>query len=189
MKKSIGAHPLIQPNPVLVIGSYDQDGNPNLMTVSWGGICCSVPPCVAISTAKHSHTHENIMKSRAFTVNIPSISLVKAADYVGIYSGRKENKFKSLGLTPVQSQVVNAPYVSEFPFILECSVIHELEIGKHARQFIGEIMDIKAEEDILDENGLPEIEKVQPLVYDQGGKNYYVLGKKLAKAFSIGKKN
>ena len=129
------------------------------------------------------------MKSRAFTVNIPSASWVKAADYVGIYSGRKENKFKSLGLTPVRSQVVNAPYVAEFPFILECSVIHELEIGEHTRQFIGEIMDIKADEKVLSEDGLPDIIKVQPIVYDEVGRNYYIVGKLLAKAFSIGKKD
>jgi flavin reductase (DIM6/NTAB) family NADH-FMN oxidoreductase RutF len=188
MKISIGPKPFIQPNPVLVIGSYDQRGVPNMMAVAWGGICCSVPPCVTISPAKRTHTYANIITTQAFTVNIPSTSFVKEADYVGIYSGKKENKFEALGLTPVRSEAVNAPYVAEFPFILECKVIRSFEIGEYTQQFIGEIVDIKAEEEILGEDGFPDIMKVQPFVYDEVGRNYYVVGDLLAKAFSVGKK-
>ena len=112
MKVSIGAKPFIQPNPVLVIGSYDQNDLPNIMTVAWGGICCSVPPCIAISPAKSSRTYKNIIATQAFTVNIPSVSFVAETDYVGIYSGNKENKFESFGLTPVRSKLVIAPYMS-----------------------------------------------------------------------------
>ena len=107
---------------------------------------------------------------------------------MGIYSGNKENKFESLGLTPIQSDLVNAPYVEEFPFILECAVLHTTEIGEFTQQFIGEILDIKAEASILNENGLPDIRKVRPITYDEVGKNYYELGELLAKAFSVGKK-
>ena len=188
MKISIGPKPFILPNPVLIIGSYDENDVPNMMAVAWGGICCSVPPCVTISPAKRTHTYSNIMARNAFTVNIPSTSYAKEADYVGIYSGKKENKFESLGLTPVRSEKVNAPYVDEFPLILECNVIHGYEIGSYTQQFIGEILDIKAEEDILGEDKLPDIEKVQPFVYDEVGRNYYRVGELLAKAFSIGKK-
>ncbi len=188
MKVSIGAQPFIQPLPVLVIGSYDQNGTPNIMTAGWGGICCRVPPCAAIYTAKSTRTYENIMASQAFTVNIPSISFVEETDYVGIYSGKNENKFESLGLTPVRSQTVNAPYIAEFPFILECKVIHSYEISLRTQQFIGEIVDLKAEEEILGEDRLPDIRKVQPFVYDDIGKNYYKTGELLAKAFSIGRK-
>lgn len=188
MKVSVGAKPFIMPNPVLVIGSYDQNGAANIMTVAWGGICCSVPPCIAISPAKSSRTYKNIITSQAFTVNIPSVSFVAEADYAGIYSGNKENKFESLGLTPVRSQIVNAPYIAEFPFALECKVVHIFKIGVRTEQFIGEIVDIKAEEDILGEDRLPDISKVQPLVYDEVGQNYYKTGELLAKAFSVGKK-
>lgn len=189
MKISIGSHPIIQPNPVLVIGSYDEDGVPNLMTIAWGSICCSAPPCVAISPAKKTKTYDNIMRRNAFTVNIPSDSFIKETDYVGIYSGRKENKFESLGLTPVRSELVEAPYVEEFPFVLECRVIQSTEIGEHTQQFIGNIMDIKAEKDLLGKDNLPDIMKVRPIVYDQVGKNYYGIGDLLAKAFSIGVKS
>jgi flavin reductase (DIM6/NTAB) family NADH-FMN oxidoreductase RutF len=188
MKVSIGPNPFIQPNPVLIIGSYDQNGNPNIMTVAWGSMCCSVPPCVTISPAKKSRTCENIMTSQAFTINIPSIDFVKEVDYVGIYSGRDENKFERLGLTPIRSDKVNAPYVNEFPFILECKVIQSHEIGVGTQQFIGEVLDIKAEKEILGKDGLPDIKKVKPFVYDEVGGNYYEIGELLAKAFLIGKK-
>ena len=188
MKISIGAKPYIQPNPVLVIGSYDENGVPNLMTVAWGGVCCSVPPCVSISPAKRTKTWSNIMVHQAFTVNIPSEALVSETDYVGIYKGKKENKFESLGLTPVRCKTVNAPYAEEFPFVLECKVIDSLEIGEYTQQFIGEILDIRVEETVLGDDGLPDIKKVSPFVYDEVSRNYYSIGGLLAKAFSVGKK-
>ena len=128
------------------------------------------------------------MDNKAVTVNITSSQLVEETDYVGIYSGKKENEFESLGLNTVISQTVNAPYIAEFPFILECKVIHSYEIGLYTQQFIGEIVDIKVEEEMLGEDRLPDIKKVQPFVYDEVGQNYYKTGELLAKAFSIGKK-
>jgi len=187
MKKSIGPQTIIQPNPVLIIGSYDQNGQANMMAVAWGGICCSKPPCAAISLRQATHTYGNIQHHKAYTINIPSTSFVKEADYVGIYSGKNENKFKTLGLTPVKSDVVNAPYVKEFPVALECEVLKIVEIGLHT-QFIGEIKDIKADESILAENGLPDIAKVQPFIYNSAGSDYYALGEFLGKAYSVGRR-
>lgn len=188
MKRSIGAHPFIFPNPVLLVGSYDENQVPNLMTVAWGGICCSVPPSIAVSPAKRTHTCRNITLQGAFTVCIPSENQVREADYVGIYSGRNENKFESLGLTAVKSEVVNAPFAEEFSMVLECRVSQSIEIGEHTMQFIGEILDIKAEENILGDDGLPDIVKAKPFVYDQVSKKYYALGEFLARAFTIGRK-
>ena len=187
MKKSIGPHAIIQPNPVLIIGSYDQNDRPNIMAVAWGGICCSKPPCAAISLRQATHTYGSIQHNRAFTINIPSTSFVKEADYVGIYSGKTEDKFKALGLTPVKSDVVNAPYVKEFPVVLECEVLKVVEIGLHT-QFIGEIKDIKADENILAENGLPDISKLQPFIYNSAGSDYYALGDFLGQAYTVGRK-
>jgi flavin reductase (DIM6/NTAB) family NADH-FMN oxidoreductase RutF len=187
MKRSIGARAIIQPNPVLIIGSYDQAGQGNIMAAAWGGICCSKPPCAAISLRKATYTYGNIQHHKAFTINIPSTSFVKEADYVGIYSGKNEDKFKALGLTPVKSDVVNAPYVNEFPVVLECEVINVLELGLHT-QFIGEIKDIKADENILAEDGLPDIQKVKPFIYDSAGPRYFALGDLLGKAYSVGRR-
>jgi flavin reductase (DIM6/NTAB) family NADH-FMN oxidoreductase RutF len=187
MKKSIGPRAVIQPNPVLIVGSYDQNGRANIMAVAWGGICCSTPPCAAISLREATYTYGSIRHNNAFTINIPSASFVKEVDYAGIYSGKNEDKFKALGLTPVKSEIVNAPYVKEFPVVLECEVLKIVGIGLHT-QFIGEIKDIKADEDILTANGLPDITKVKPFVYDAAGPGYFALGEFLGKSYSVGRK-
>ncbi len=187
MKKSIGPKTIAYPTPVFIVGSYDKNGTPNAMSVAWAGICCSKPPCIAVAIREATYTYGNIVQRQAFTISIPTEKYVKEADYFGIASGRNENKFSSTGLTPVKSEVVDAPYVKEFPFIIECKLIHRLKIGLHT-QFIGEIKDIKVEENILTANGLPDIEKVKPIIFDPVSYNYYGIGKVVAKAFSAGKK-
>ena len=187
MKKSIGAKTIAYPTPVFIVGSYDKNGIPNAMSVAWAGICCSKPPCLAVAIREATYTYGNIIQRQAFTISIPSEKYVKEADYFGIASGRNENKFSSTGLTPVKSEAVDAPYVKEFPFIIECKLIHTLKIGLHT-QFIGEIKDIKVEEEMLGANGLPDIEKVKPMIFDPVSYNYYGIGKVVAKAFSAGKK-
>jgi flavin reductase (DIM6/NTAB) family NADH-FMN oxidoreductase RutF len=186
MKKSIGARALVYPTPIFVVGTYDKSGKPNIMTAAWGGICCSSPPCVAVSIRKPHHTYENIRANEAFTVSIPSEKYVREVDYVGTVSGKNRDKFKATGLTPVESDVVHAPYVKEFPFVLECKLRHTFELGIHT-QFVGEILDLKAEEDVLGANGIPDIEKVMPFLYAPEYMAYYGIGKFLGKAFSLGK--
>lgn len=187
MKKSMGANTIIYPTPVWLVGTYDKDEKPNLMAAAWGGICCSSPPCVAVSLRKATYSYGSIMERKAFTVNVPSEAYTQEADYCGCISGKEVDKFAATKLTPVRSELVDAPYVMEFPLILECKVIHTIEIGLHT-QFIGEIMDVKANQDVLGENGLPDIEKVNPIVYSPGSKKYHSVGGTLGKkAFSISK--
>jgi len=186
MKKSIGAKTIIYPVPILVVGTYDKAGKPNVMTAAWGGICCSSPPCVAVSLRKATYSYGNIVERKAFTINIPSETYVKEIDYFGIVSGKNKDKFSATGLTPVKSDLVDAPYVKEFPFALECRLLHTIEIGLHT-QFIGEIMDIKADESMLDENGSLDIEKIKPILFAPESRTYYRVGQYLGKAFSIGK--
>jgi flavin reductase (DIM6/NTAB) family NADH-FMN oxidoreductase RutF len=186
MKKSVGAKTLVYPTPVFVVGTYDKNGKPNVMTAAWGGICCSKPPCVAVSLRKPRYSYENIVAHKAFTVNITPEQYVKEADYFGIVSGRNRDKFAASGLTAVRSDLVDAPYIKEFPFSLECSLLQTVEIGIHI-QFIGEIIDIKADEAMLDEKGVPAIEKVKPVLFAPEMQAYYGVGNFLGKAFSIGK--
>jgi len=186
MKKSIGAKTIVYPTPVFVIGTYDKAGKPNVMTAAWGGICCSRPPCVAVSLRKATYTYGNIMEHKAFTISIPSEHYVTEADYFGLVSGKEKDKLSAAGLTPVKSDLVNAPYVQEFPLVLECTVLHTLEIGLHT-QFVGEIIDVKADEAVLGEKGLPDIEKVGPFLYAPESRGYYGVGDYLGEAFSIGK--
>lgn len=186
MKKSLGAKTILYPTPVLVVGTYDKDDKPNVMTAAWGGICCSVPPCVAVSMRKATYSHGNILLRKAFTVSVPSERYAKEADHFGMASGRTEDKFMATGLTPVRSDLVEAPYVQEFPLVLECRLVHTFELGLHT-QFVGEILDVKADEEMLDAEGKPNIEKLRPMLFAPECREYYGIGQSLGKAFSIGK--
>ena len=161
MKKSLGADTLIYPTPAWVVGTYDKAGKPNLMTIAWGGICCSQPPCLAISLRKATYSYGNIVERKAFTVSVPSAEQLQLADYCGLVSGRSVDKFAVCNLTPVRSEVVDAPYPQEFPMVVECRLLHVLEIGLHT-QFVGEIMDVKVEESAFDADGQPVDRKNPP---------------------------
>lgn len=188
MKKSLGAKSLLYPTPIVVVGTYDNEGNANAMTVAWVGIVCSRPPCIGISLRKATYTFGNIVEREAFTVSIPSENHVKEVDYLGIATGKMEDKFSIAGLTAIRSDVVDAPYVKEFPFILECQLVQTVEIGLHT-QFIGEIKNIKADEAILDEKNLPDMGgRFRPLLYAPEIRKYYSMGSPLGNAFSMGKK-
>ena len=186
MKKSFGAKTLVVPTPVWAIGSYDKEGRPNIMSAAWAGICCSVPPCAAVSLRKATHTYGNIVERKAFTISVPSEAHAREADYIGIVSGKKADKFAAAGLTPVRSALVDAPYVQEFPLVLECRLLRSIEIGLHT-QFIGEILDVKADEAVLGEKGFPDIEKARPIVFGPEIRTYHGIGKFLGQVFAIGR--
>ena len=186
MKKSLGAKTILYPTPVLAVCTYDAEGKPNVMTAAWGGICCSVPPCVAVSLRKATYSHGNILHRQAFTVCVPSKKFARQADYFGIASGRTEDKFAAAGLTPARSELADAPYVQEFPLVLECRLAHVFELGLHT-QFVGEILDVKADEEMLDAAGKPDIEKLRPMLFAPECREYYGFGQSLGQAFSIGK--
>lgn len=186
MKKSIGPKTIVYPTPVWVVGTYDGNDRPNAATVAWGGICCSSPPCVAISLRAATYTHGNILARKAFTVSVPSETHVREADYFGIASGADEDKFARSRLKPVASELVDAPYVEEFPLVLECTLLQSAELGQHT-QFVGEILDVKADESVLDDKGRPHIEKVKPMLFAPAARTYYSIGQLLGSAFSIGR--
>jgi len=186
MKKSFGARTLVFPTPVWVVGTYDKEGRPNIMAVAWGGICCSRPPCVGVSLRKATYSYASIVERKAFTVSVPSEEYAVQSDYVGIASGKDGDKFAATGLTPVRSDLVDAPYVREFPMVLECRLLHTIDIGLHT-QFIGEILDVKVEESVLGEKGMPDIEKVRPLLFEPEVNTYHGVGKYVGKTYKIGR--
>jgi flavin reductase (DIM6/NTAB) family NADH-FMN oxidoreductase RutF len=186
MKKNIGAKEMVFPTPVFIVGTYCEDGKPNAMNVAWGGICSSTPPCIAISIRKQRCTYDNILKRKAFTINIPSEKYIKEADYFGLISGKKADKIKDSGLTPVKGEKVDAPYIKEFPINIECKVIDTNQIGEHI-QIIGEILDVKVDQDYIKENGIVDMEAIKPLTYDPASSSYYSIGNYIDKAFSAGK--
>ncbi|SMC37870.1 flavin reductase family protein [Sporomusa malonica] len=187
MKKSLVPRVVAMPSPVWVVGSYDANDHPNIMTVAWGGICCSAPPCLTISLQKTRLTYTNIFQQKAFTVNIPSTNYIVETDYAGIASGKNDDKFTTTGLTPIRSDIVNAPYVKEFPLTFECKLLHAVEIGLHT-QFIGQILGIKADDEVLDQNGVPVVGMVKPMISSASDRAYYAFGECLGQAYYQGLK-
>lgn len=186
MKKSLGAHTLLHPVPVYLVGTYGLNGRPNVMTVSWGGIVCSRPPCAAVSLTQRRHSFEGLMHHKEFTISVPSVKMAGAVDFAGLISGKDIDKFERTGLTAVHAEHVNAPYVDECPLVLECRLVRTLDLGLHT-QFVGEILDVKADEDVLTEDGLPDIARLRPFVYAIGTKTYHAIGESIGHAFDLGK--
>ena len=127
------------------------------------------------------------MERKAFTVSLPSEDYIHQADYFGMASGRDEDKFARSKLTAVKGEMVDAPFVKEFPLAQECSLHSSVQIGLHT-EFIGEILDVKAEESCLGTDGLPDIEKIRPLLFSPEGRKYHGVGKFLGSAFQMGRR-
>ncbi len=178
--KSLGAMSLLFPTPALVIGTYDKNGKANVMTAAWCGIACSEPPCVSVSLRKATYTYWNIMERKAFTVNVPSEDMVKDVDFFALTSGRDIDKFAVTGLTPVRSDLVDAPYVEECPLLLECELVQTNELGLHT-QFIGEIKDVKVSEEFDSRSKEGLIDLIKPLIYAPDDHCYYSVGEKVAR--------
>lgn len=172
-KRSLGVRAELHPKPAAVIGTYDKDGKANIMTAAWIGICNSNPLSIAVSMRPATYSYASVTESGAFTVNIPSAELARYVDYAGRFSGRDVDKFKETGLTAIRAEFVNAPYIREFPIVIECELTEFHDLGSH-RQFIGKIIDVKADEAILDVNGRVDVSLLNPLIY--AGGNYYETG-------------
>ncbi|GAB4150593.1 MAG: flavin reductase family protein [Planctomycetota bacterium] len=182
MKKSLGAKTLACPAPVWIVCSYDEAGKPNAMAASWAGTACSQPPCLSVSLRKATYSYASLVARKAFTVCVPSEKHLAEADYFGVASGRNTDKFADTGLTAVRSELVDAPYVAEFPLVLECKLVHTAELGLHT-QFVGEIVNVLADEEVLSDGAL-DIVKIAPFVYSPGTRSYYGVGPKLSDGFS-----
>ena len=184
MKKSLGAGTYLSPTPAWLIGSYSDEGKPNIMTAAWAGICNSNPPCVFVSLQKPRATYANILKTKAFTINVASTKNWLETDYAGIVSGKKHDKFEETGFTAVKSQIVDAPYVEECPLVAECKVIQTIDLGSHT-VFIGEILDVKVDENTIDEQGKVDMKKVSPILFGTTDRQYYGVGENLGQGFTV----
>lgn len=167
-KRSFGPKSNVYSKPPVVIGSYNEDGTANVMSASWYGIVNSKPLKVSVSVRPATHSYHNIVRDGVYTVNIPNESLASFVAFVGHHSGRDMNKFEVTGFTPVKAEYVNAPYVDEFPVVLECKVTEFHDLGSH-RMFIGEVIDTKVNENILNKRGQVDSELFKPLFVGVGG--------------------
>ena len=168
--------------PVLIIGTYDEGGVPNAMNAAWGGIYDTNQ--VMICLADDHKTTENIKQTGAFTVSFATAKTVAACDYVGIVSANDvPDKFERAGFHAVRSAFVNAPIIEELPMTVECRLIKFNEDGI----CIGEIVNVSADESVLDEGGKVDAKKLDPIIYDGATHAYWSFGEKVGKAFSDGK--
>ncbi len=182
MRKNFGAKAMLYPMPVLIIGSYDNNGIPNAMNAAWGGI--SEETEISICASAEHKTIKNILATGSFTVSIADAEQVTAADYVGIVSGNDTpDKIKRCGWTAQKSPLVNAPLFEQLPFALECKLI---SYDKESCRLVGEIVNVSVDESILT-NGNIDLSKFTPITYDGANHDYIALGKKVGKAFSDGK--
>ncbi|MBO7196098.1 MAG: flavin reductase family protein [Clostridia bacterium] len=183
MRKDFGVKNWLYPMPVFIVGSYDENGAPNAMNAAWGGIYDT--NLIMVCLADDHKTTKNILASGAFTVSFATSSTVCACDYVGIVSGNDTpDKFERAGFHATKSRFVNAPIIDELPMTVECKLLKFNEDGI----CIGEIVNISADESILDDAGHIDAKKLDPIIYDSVSHAYWSFGEKVGQAFSDGKK-
>ena len=181
MRKNFGAKPWVYPQPVLMIGTYDENGKPNLMNAAWGGQYDANQVMLCLSSHK---TTDNIKVTGAFTVSFATASTVVPCDYVGIVSAKQEpNKMEKAGFTTVKSKFVNAPIINELPLTLECKFLKCNEDGN----VIGQIVNVSADESILTD-GSVDYKKLDAIIFDPTAAAYIRLGEKVGNAFQDGAK-
>ena len=184
MRKNFGAKPWTYPQPVFIIGSYDEDGKPDAMNAAWGGISCDTELCMCIS-ADHKTT-KNILARKAFTVSMATAEQMTACDYVGITSGNNTpDKMEKAGFHTTKAEFVDAPIIEELPMTLECRLI---SYDPESCRLVGEIVNVSADESILDADGKIDPDKLQPITFDPIHNVYRTLGQAVGHAFQDGAK-
>lgn len=182
MRKNFGPKPWTYPQPVFILAAYDENGKPCAMNVAWGGIHYDDQISMCIS-AGHKTT-ANILASKAFTVSMANEDHLVACDYVGVESGNKEpDKFAKAGFTASKSELVNAPIINELPMTMECSLI---SYDPETCCLIGKIVNVSADESILDENGKISPALLRPITFDPVNNAYLAIGDKVGNAFRDG---
>jgi flavin reductase (DIM6/NTAB) family NADH-FMN oxidoreductase RutF len=185
MKKNLGDKIVFAPQPVLIIATYDENGNPNAMNAAWGGQISFHE--IELNLSPHKTT-ENLNVKKALTVSFADKSHIKEADYFGLVSGHKvSDKIAKAGMHTVKSEHVDAPVIEEFPLTLECEVTDVTPLGRDV-QVKARVVNVLADESILDENGKVDLDKLQPLVYDPSYRVYRVVAPGiLGQCWNIGK--
>jgi len=180
--KNLARLPLSVPTVLVTVQTADE--NPNIITIAWTGILCSNPPTVYIGVQPIRYSHAMLKESMEYVINIPSDHLAKITDYCGIVSGKVINKFEKTGLTPIPASFVKAPLIKECAVNLECKVKNILNLGSHD-VFIAEVVAVHYDEEVLNENGIPVIEKIKPYSFCLG--EYHSMGDQLGSMGFSGK--
>ncbi len=182
-KKTIGSKTFLYPMPTVIVGA-EVKGKPNFLVIAYCGIVNHSPAMIAIASNKAHYTNEGIKEAGAFSVNIPSTAMVKITDYCGIASGRNTDKSKLF--KTFFGRLKNAPMIEECPLNLECKLVKTVVVGDTHEIFIGEIVETYTDDKYLT-NGLPDIKKIDPIVFSMHDNNYWKVGEHIAHAWQVGK--
>lgn len=182
MRKNLGIKTFIYPQPVLIIGTYDKEGNANVMNAAWGMVADYDKVIICLDNHK---TTQNILTNKEFTISIGEKDYVTECDYVGLISQNNEpNKIQKSRFTTSKSKFVNAPIINELSLCLECRLIKIID----DEWYLAEIINVNADEKILDEKGNISLDKFIPISYDPSTHGYYKVEGRVGNAFSDGKK-
>lgn len=184
MRKNFGVKAVVYPEPVLMLAAYDKEGKPCAMAAAWGGI--SEETEISVCVSEFHKTLKNILETGAFTVSPATADYVAQCDYLGLVSGNNvSDKLAAVGFTTLKSEFVDAPLIEQLPMALECRLISYDE--EHCR-LVGEIVNVSAEDYVLNEKGKVDVAKLRPICYDGMNHEYHVVGEKVGDAFSAGRK-
>ena len=184
MKINLGVKPYLFPMPVLMIATYGEDGQVNVMNMAWGGICDDNK--VALNISDTHKTTANLRARHAFTISVADIDHLEAADFLGMASGNKmPDKFERTGLHAVRSERVDAPVVVEFPVTLECRVA-DIRVNDGTAHVVGEIVNVQVDEKVLDERGRVDPKRLNAFLFDAFQNGYYAIGEKVGQAWKSG---
>ena len=184
-RKNFNGQAVITPLPAIMIATYDEKDNPDVMMAAWGGQCGPKHICFNLSAHK---TTENIRLKKAFTVSFATKGDIAQSDYFGIVSANDvPDKVKKAGFTVTKSPNVDAPIVNEYKLTLECKVVKMDEDGNGGARVVGEVINMSADESILDAEGKIDLDKLQPVIFDSSKNTYRVVGEKVGDAWGSGK--
>ena len=182
--KIFGVKPWLFPMPTYMIGTYNEDDSVDLMMMAWGGICAE--NMVALNLEEDHKTVANLKKRGAFTLAVPGRNTLAESDYLGLVSANQvPDKFARTGLHAVKSSRVDAPVVAEYPLTLECRVV-EMQEQPYGLRVLGEIVNVLADEKILDDEGKIDGGKINAFLFDQVKFDYYKVGEICGKAWHSG---
>ncbi len=184
MAKAFGVKPYLFPMPTYMIGTYNEDGTVDVMMMAWGGICAE--DMVALNLEADHKTVANLRARKAFTLAVPGTDTLRESDFFGIASSNKmADKFARSGLHAVKSTRVDAPIITEYPLTLECEVV-EMQDQPYGLRVLGKIVNVLADEKVLDDAGKIDAGKLLAFAFDQMQNGYYAIGEKAGKAWHSG---
>lgn len=175
-KKQLKPYEALYAVPVVLISCIGRDAKPNIITIAWAGVICSDPAAISISIRPSRYSHKLIKETSEFVVNIPNEKYLMETDYCGTVSGKDIDKFKQTKFTPLPATKVKAPLIKECPVNIECKVRDIIKLGAHD-MFLGNIIAVSADEEVLNSYGGVDYSKTRPIVYNQG--QYWSLNKRI----------